>query len=138
MPDYEEIIKQSQDNVNSLSEKLRDFENLHQDIKTLKESAVGIPDIFNKKFEEIVKLSEDYTNILGVATKNYLEGNNTLFTTKLSELSTKLKRFEKKSKDLQIKIDEMKEGIERLNKIDLELLVSKMESMSEQNKLLKK
>lgn len=95
MPDYEEIIKQSQANVKSLSEKLKDLDKLHQEIKALKEEAEGIPEIFNKKFQELVKLSEDYTNTLGAATKNYLDGNNTLFTTKLSELSTKIKEFEK-------------------------------------------
>jgi len=95
MPDYEEIIKQSQANVKSLSEKLKDLDKLYQEIKALKESAEGIPEIFNKKFQELVKLSEDYTNTLGAATKNYLDGNNTLFTTKLSELSTKIKEFEK-------------------------------------------
>lgn len=95
MPDYEEIIKQSQANVKSLSEKLKDLDKLHQEIKSLKEAAEGIPEIFNEKFQELVKLSEDYTNTLGAATKNYLDGNNTLFTTKLSELSTKTKEFEK-------------------------------------------
>lgn len=95
MPDYEEIIKQSQANVESLSEKLKDLDKLHQEIKALKEAAKGIPEIFNKKFQELVKLSEDYTNTLGAATKNYLDGNNTLFTTKLSELSSKIKEFEK-------------------------------------------
>lgn len=95
MPDYEEIIKQSQANVKSLSEKLRDLDNLHQEIKALKEAAEEIPEIFNNKFQELVKLSEGYTNTLGAATKSYLDGNNTLFTTKLSELSTKIKEFEK-------------------------------------------
>ena len=95
MPDYEEIIKQSQANVKSLSEKLKDLDKLHQEIKSLKEAAEGIPEIFNKKFQELVKLSEDYTNTLGAATKNYLDGNNTLFTAKLSELSSKIKEFEK-------------------------------------------
>jgi ABC-type transporter Mla subunit MlaD len=95
MPDYEEIIKQSQANVKSLSDKLKDLDKLHQEIKALKEAAEGIPETFNKKFQELVKLSEDYTNTLGAANKNYLDGNNTLFTTKLSELSTKIKEFEK-------------------------------------------
>jgi ABC-type transporter Mla subunit MlaD len=95
MPDYEEIIKQSQANVKSLSEKLKDLDKLHQEIKALKEAAEGIPEIFNKKFQEITKLSEDYTNTLGAATKNYLDGNNNLFTKKLSELSVKIKEFQK-------------------------------------------
>lgn len=95
MPDYDEIIKQSQANVKSLSEKLKDLDKLYQEIKELKEAAEGVPEIFNIKFQELVKLSEDYTNTLGAATKSYLDGNNTLFTTKLSELSTKIKEFEK-------------------------------------------
>jgi len=94
MPNYEEIIKQSQANVKSLGEKLKDLDKLHQDIKALKEAAQGFPDVFNTKFEDIVRLSEDYTNTLGAATKNYLDGNNALFTKKLSELSTKIKEFE--------------------------------------------
>ena len=95
MPNYEELIIQSQANVKSLTEKLKNLDELHQEIKALKDKAEGIPEIFNMKFQELVKLSEDYTNTLGAATKNYLDGNNTLFTTKLSELSTKINVFEK-------------------------------------------
>lgn len=165
MPDYEEIIQQSQANVKSLSEKLKDLDTLYQEIKALKESAKKIPEIFNERFQEIVKLSENYTNTLGVATKTYLDGNNTLFTTKLNELSTRvkefekeitrlvdtdftrlfkdlqkvfidqtradlateLKRFEEKSKDLQVKIDELKKQIQRLEKIDLEKHFDKLQ-----------
>jgi ABC-type transporter Mla subunit MlaD len=95
MPDYEEIIKQSQANVKSLSEKLKDLDKLHQEIKALKEASEEIPEIFSEKFQELAKLSEEYTNTLGKATKSYLDGNNTLFTTKLNELSGKIKEFEK-------------------------------------------
>jgi hypothetical protein len=95
MPDYEEIIKQSQANVKSLGEKLKDLDRLHQEIKELKEAAEGIPEIFNNKFHDLVKLSQEYTNTLGAASKDYLDGNNTLFTTKLSVLATKIKEFEK-------------------------------------------
>lgn len=95
MPNYEEIIQQSQANVKSLSEKLKDLDKLYQDIIFLRDYSKGIPNIFNTKFNEIVKLSTNYTNVLGGATKTYLDGNNTLFTTKLSELSNKLKDFDK-------------------------------------------
>ena len=47
MPDYEEIIKQSQANVKSLSEKLKDLDTLYQEIKALKAAAEGVPEIFN-------------------------------------------------------------------------------------------
>jgi ABC-type transporter Mla subunit MlaD len=106
MPDYEEIIKQSQANVKSLSEKLKDLDKLYQEIAELKKATEGIPETFNKKFQDIIKLSEDYTNILGVTTKNYLDGNNTLFATNLSELSSKIHEFGKE--------------ITRLENVDLE------------------
>jgi hypothetical protein len=94
MPNYDEIIKQSEDNINSLSEKLKGLDKLYQEIKSIKESSELIPEIFSNKFLELVKLSEGYTNTLGLSTINYLDGNNTLFTTKLSELSIKIKEFE--------------------------------------------
>jgi chromosome segregation ATPase len=91
MPNYEEVIQQSQANIKSLSEKLKDLDKLHQDIKEL----IKQPEIFDTKYQQIVKLSEDYTNTLGAATKKYLDGNNTLFTTKLNELSEKTKDLQK-------------------------------------------
>jgi chromosome segregation ATPase len=91
MPNYEEVIQQSQANIKSLSEKLKDLDKLHQDIKEL----IKQPEIFDTKYQQIVKLSEEYTNTLGAATKKYLDGNNTLFTTKLNELSDKTKDLQK-------------------------------------------
>jgi ABC-type transporter Mla subunit MlaD len=91
MPNYEEVIQQSQANIKSLSDKLKDLDKLHQDIKEL----IKQPEIFDTKYQQIVKLSEEYTNTLGAATKKYLDGNNTLFTTKLNELSDKTKDLQK-------------------------------------------
>jgi len=91
MPNYEEIIQQSQSNIKSLSEKLKDLDKLHQDIKEL----IKQPEIFDAKYQQIVKLSEDYTNTIGASTKKYLDGNNTLFTSKLNELSDKTKDLQK-------------------------------------------
>lgn len=91
MPNYEEVIQQSQANIKSLSEKLKDLDKLHQDIKEL----IKQPEIFDAKYQQIVKLSEEYTNTLGAATKKYLDGNNNLFTAKLNELSNKTKDLQK-------------------------------------------
>lgn len=96
MPNYEEVIQQSQENIKSLSEKLKDLDKLHQDIKEL----IKHPEIFDTKYQQIVKLSEEYTNTLGAATKKYLDGNNNLFTANLNELSNK-------TKDLQIEISRL-------------------------------
>jgi uncharacterized phage infection (PIP) family protein YhgE len=120
MPSYEEIINQSRDNLKSLSEKLKELDKLHQDIKALKEAAEGVPEIFNKKFQELAKISAEYTNTLGAATKNYLDGNNTLFTTRLSELSSKIKEFE-------ATIEELKKQTERLEQIDIEKHFDKLQ-----------
>lgn len=94
MPNYEEIIKQSQANVKSLGEKLKDLDKLYSEIKGLKEATENIPLVFNNKFEEVIKLSENYINTLGTSTKTYLDGNNTLFATKIGQLSTKIKEFD--------------------------------------------
>ncbi len=91
MPNYEEVIQQSQANIKSLSEKLKDLDKLHEDIKEL----IMQPEVFDAKFQQIVRLSEDYTNTLGAASKKYLDGNNTLFTSKLNELSDKVKDLQK-------------------------------------------
>lgn len=161
MPNYEEVIQQSQENIKSLSEKLKDLDKLHQDIKKL----IKQPEIFDTKYQQIVKLSEEYTNTLGAATKKYLDGNNTLFTANLNELSNKtkdlqdeisrlvntdftklfqdlqksfidqtrkdlaieLKKFDDKSTDLQTKIDELREQVERLERIDLEKHFDKLQ-----------
>lgn len=91
MPNYEEVIQQSQANIKSLSEKLKDLDKLHQDIQEL----IKQPEVFDAKYQQIVKLSEEYTNTLGAATKKYLDGNNTLFTVNLTELSQKIQDLHK-------------------------------------------
>ena len=139
MPNYEEIIQQSQANVKALSEKLKALDMLQSDIIKLIEQP-----------EKIIKLSEEYINSLGAISKNFIDENNVLFRSNLIELSTKikefekevtrlintdftklfndlqkvfidktredlaieLKRFEEKSKDLQSKIDELKKQVD--------------------------
>jgi len=91
MPNYDEIIQQSQANVRSLSEKLKELDKLYQDIEAL----IKQPEIFDSKYEQIVKLSDDYTNSLGASVKIYLDGSNKLFTANINELSVKIKDFEK-------------------------------------------
>lgn len=95
MPNYDDIIKQSQANVKSLNEKLNDLDELYLEIKGVKKTAEEIPVFFKDRFNEVIKLSDNYTNTLALAAKNYLDGNNTLFTAKLNELTTKIKEFQK-------------------------------------------
>lgn len=91
---YEEVIRQSQANVKALSEKLKAFDKLHDDIVKLKNDNNKLPKFFDDKFKEISKLSDDYTRNLGTTSGEYLQKNNQLFTSKISELSSKIKDIE--------------------------------------------
>lgn len=155
MPNYDELIKQSQANVNSLSEKLKELDKIYQEIIGLKAEVDGIPEIFNDKFLEIIILSEQYTNNLGIATKDYLDGNNTLFTLRLNELSILSEEFkieinrliktdfyklfedlqtifiEKSRKDLAIELDRLEEKSKNIQiKIDyLDQIIKRLEAI---------
>lgn len=136
MPNYEEIIQQSHENIKSLSEKLNDFENLIKEIKSLKAAAEGLPDVFDKKFEELIKLSADYTNTLGAATKIYLNGNNTLFTSKLREFSSKVKELEKEiTRLVNTDFNNLFQGLQKVfieqTRNDLALELKKFDSKSQ-------
>lgn len=95
MPSLEELVFTAQIVVTELNKKLLQIEEIHQDIKRLRDSSSSIPEQFNKKFKEIVDLTSNYTNSLGGVTKTYLDGNNTLLTSKINELSNKIKEIEK-------------------------------------------
>jgi uncharacterized phage infection (PIP) family protein YhgE len=110
---YDELIRESGENVKTLSEKLKELDKLHQDIKNLAQAPEKLSEAFQEKFQQVVEQARVYTNTLGFATKTYLDDNNILFTTKLKELSSQTKL-------LQIDIDELKTQVERLEKIDLE------------------
>lgn len=95
MPSLDELISTAQNVVIDLNNKLLQIEEIHQDIKRLRDSSSSIPEQFNKKFKEIVDLTTNYTNTLGGVTKTYLDGNNTLLTSKINDLSNKIKEIEK-------------------------------------------
>ena len=52
MPNYEQIVKESQENVKSLSEKLKDLDQLYQDINSLKTKPESILLAFNENFKK--------------------------------------------------------------------------------------
>lgn len=109
MPNYEEIIQQSQANVKALSVKLKELDKLHEDINKL----IQQPEIFEAIYQQIVKLSEDYTNSLGASVKKYLDGNNSMFTEKLKEFSNRNSELQKE--------------ITRLERIDLDKHFDKLQ-----------
>lgn len=91
---HEELIESSYKELEILKNEVTQLGDIRKNIETLIGSNIELPKLFEEKFKKIINLSDDYTNTLGAATKNYLDGNNTLFTIKLSELSAKIKEFE--------------------------------------------
>lgn len=105
MPNYEEILEQSEHNIEALKQQINSFQSLHQDLKRRIDQTDEIPTEYDEFFENIKKLSEDYLNGLGNTVKNYIEGNNKLFKERISDLS-----------NLN---NSLKDEIDRLSNIDL-------------------
>lgn len=143
----EEILRESQENVKKLNEKLKDIESLHNEIKESVSLSLKNP----KLFKELAEKVNDAANI-------YLKENNNIFEQKIEEISKKtselsleinrlievdfntlfqeietkflenskveirkeLDKFDEKTKSLQNKIDDLSNEISRLSKIDLE------------------
>jgi len=95
MPNYDELIQQSHENVRALNEKLNELDALHQEIKSL----IQLPEETNKKFDikfqEIVQFTEKYTKTLGVSTQTYIDGNNHIFISKLKDFDAILVELKK-------------------------------------------
>lgn len=126
-----ELIESSFIELEKLKKEVTRLEEIRKEIEDLKNSNTELPIIFQKefdkaiadfqnKFEQIKALSESYTKALGISTKNYLDGNNTLFTTKLNEFSLQIEMF-------KIEIGGFVSQIERLEKIDLEKHFDKLQ-----------
>ncbi len=94
MPNYEEIVAQSQANVKSLGEKLKDLDQLYQDINSLKTKPENILLAFDKNFKEITEQFKQYQQTLGEASKMYLDDSNSLFISNLNELAGKNTQLE--------------------------------------------
>lgn len=106
MPEYKEILEQSEENIVALKQQIEVFQYLHEDLKRRIEQTGEIPKMYNELFEKIKKLSEDYLKGLGSTVKNYVEGNNKFLQDNIGEL-----------KKLNTSL---KDEINRLSEVDLE------------------
>lgn len=86
MPNYDEIIQKSQENVNALSQKLKALDKLYQD-------TIALPTVFDTKFEAIAKTVSDFVRLFNESTNKYVEVNNSLLTSRMSQFSEKLTTF---------------------------------------------
>jgi chromosome segregation ATPase len=85
----DKLLNECYEALEKLRNEVTQLETIRLSIEELKTDNEQLPILFQKKFNEIIKLSENYSNALGAATKKYLDGNNRLFTEKLKELSSK-------------------------------------------------
>lgn len=90
---YEELLENSYLELENLKKEVTQLEQIGVKFKNLLNSNDQLPVVFEEKFKKIVKLTESYTDSLGLATKSYLDGNNSLFTTNIIELSNKIKKL---------------------------------------------
>lgn len=74
----EEILRESQENVKKLNEKLKDIESLHNEIKESVSLSLKNPILFKE-------LAEKYND----SAELYLTGNNTIFDQKITDISNK-------------------------------------------------
>lgn len=90
---YEELLENSYLELENLKKEVTQLEEIGIKFKKLLDSNDQLPVAFEEKFKKIVKITESYTDSLGLATKSYLDGNNSLFTTNIIELSNKIKKL---------------------------------------------
>tara|TARA_B110000211_G_scaffold214630_1_gene256176 strand:+ start:422 stop:1249 length:828 start_codon:yes stop_codon:yes gene_type:complete len=128
MPEYDEIIEQSQENIKALSEKLKEIDSLYEDINSLTKSSKEIPEIFNSKFKEIIKVTDSYANSLGISTKKYLDGNNTLLANNLNNIQKEVNRLE--NIDFSSLFKELQKEFINKTRIDLEVELKRFEKIS--------
>jgi len=91
---HEELIEKSYIELEALQNEVTLLADMRKNLETLISTNNQLPVIFEEKFKKIIELTEKYSLSLGLAAKTYLDGNDILFASCLSELSTKLKEFE--------------------------------------------
>lgn len=151
----EEILRESQENVKKLNEKLKDIESLHNEIKESVSLSLKNPILFkelaeklndsaelyltgnNKIFDEkiveisskITELDSEITRLVEVDFNNLFKDLETKFLENSKvEIGKELKKFDEKANNLQNKIDDLGKEITRLSKIDLEEHFNKHQS----------
>lgn len=133
MPNYEQLLEQAHDSLADLQYKLGDLDNVYQEIIALKEQAQEIPTTFNQKFVEVKELSDHYVGLLGKVTETFLNGNNSILTSKLSDLDSLSGKLQTCNQQLQEKVVSIQSEIKRMEGVDYDEKFSEL-----QKKLIEK
>lgn len=101
------LIDASLSELEKLKKEVSRLEEIRKEIEVTRIGVESLPKELLDAFEKVKILSNIFVDSLGKATKDYLEGNNKLFSDNLQNLSLSNK--------------ELKKQIERLEKIDLKI-----------------
>ncbi|HRO46187.1 hypothetical protein [Agriterribacter sp.] len=90
-----ELLDKSLGELEKLKSEVGRLEEIRKQIEEAKKGVDDLPKEFEVAFNKVVEISKQVTESLGLSTKTYLDGNNTLFTEKLKELSTRANELQR-------------------------------------------
>lgn len=130
MNNIDQILEANYEQLDILKNELSNLKEIKNRINVLIGSNDELPIIFKERFDKIIEVTNEYTNVLGNSVNVFLEGNNDLLTKNSIAFSTK--------------IADLNSEINRLIEVDLETSFKELEnqflanSKEEINKELKK
>ena len=115
MNNIDQILEKNYEQLDILKSELLNLKEIKSRIEVLIGSNEKLPIIFSERFDKIIQVTNDFTNVLGKSVNIFLEGNNDLLT--------------KNSTDFSNKISELGSEITRLVEVDFNALFKDLETI---------
>ena len=122
MNNIDQILEKNYEQLDILKSELLNLKEIKSRIEVLIGSNEKLPIIFSERFDKIIQVTNDFTNVLGKSVNIFLEGNNDLLT--------------KNSTDFSNKISELGSEITRLVEVDFNALFKDLETKFLENSKL--
>ena len=114
MNNIDQILEANYEQLDILKNELSNLKEIKTRIEVLIGSNDKLPIIFKERFDKIIEVTNEYTNVIGNSVNVYLEGNNDLLT--------------KNNTDFSNKITELSAEITRLAEVDFNALFKDLET----------
>ena len=114
MDNIDQILEKNYEQLDILKSELLNLKEIKNRIEVLISGNDKLPIIFSERFEKIIDVTNEYTNVLGSSIKIFLEGNNDLLA--------------KNNNDFTSKINELGSEISRLVEVDFNILFKNLET----------
>lgn len=114
MDNIDQILEKNYEQLDILKSELTNLKEIKNRIEVLIGSNDKLPIIFSERFDKIIQVTNDFTNVLGNSVNVFLEGNNDLLT--------------KNNTDFSNKITEIGSEITRLVEVDFKVLFKDLET----------